>query len=220
MNIPDYLLKDFQPFDSKELLRNMKEKSKNQSFSHFAIIEKNGTFLGCISERDLATLETENKTIEDCQYLIHFFCAREENHWLELLHLFAKNEANFLPLIDKNQKYLGYLDLTDLLHFFSKTPFLNEEGTLLILEKETAQFSFSEVSQIVEVNNGKIAGFFVSKKTEEKTQISIKITSENTDEIIQTFRRYEYHITSNHKDDSYIESLKNRANYLQKYLNV
>lgn len=80
MNISDYIIKDFQPFDSKELLRNMKEKSKNQSFSHFAIIEKNGTFLGCISERDLATFETENKTIEDCQYLIHFFlCSRRKS---------------------------------------------------------------------------------------------------------------------------------------------
>ena len=80
MNISDYLLKDFQPFDSKELLRNMKEKSKNQSFSHFAITEKEDVLVGCISERDLATFETENKRIEDCQYLIHFFCAREENH--------------------------------------------------------------------------------------------------------------------------------------------
>ncbi len=220
MNISDYILKDFQPFDSKELLGKIKEKSKNQSFNHFPIIEKEGVLVGCISESDLATLETENKTLEDYQYLIHFFSARKEDHWIEVLHLFAKNETNFLPVTDRNQKYLGYLDLADLVHFFSNTPFLNEQGTFIILEKETVQFSFSEVSQIVEMNNGKIVGFFVSNKTEEKTEISLKITSENTDEIIQTFRRYEYHIASNHEEDSYMESLKNRSNYLQKYLNV
>ena len=220
MNLSDYILKDFKPFDSNELLQNAKENSKNQTFSHFAVIEKNGALAGCISESDLATLETSNKTIADYRYLIHLFCAREEDHWLELLHLFAKNETNFLPVTDKNQKYLGYIDLADLLHFFSNTPFLNEEGTIIVLEKETTQFSFSEISQIVESNNGKIAGVFVSNKTKEKTEISIKITSENTDEIMQTFRRYEYRIKSNHEDDSYMDSLKNRSNYLQKYLNV
>lgn len=220
MNLSDYIVNDFQPFHSNELLSELKEKSKHQSFSHLPITEKNGVLLGCVAESDLATLEIANQTIMEHRYLVTHFCASEENNWLEILPLFAENETNILPVVNRHQKYVGYLDLADFLNFFANTPFLKEEGTFLILEKETLQFSFSEVAQIIEADNGKILGSFVSKKNQEKTQISLKIFSENINDIIQSFRRYEYHIVSSHSDDTYLEDLKNRSDYLQKYLNV
>ena len=220
MNLSDYIVNDFQPFHSNELLSELKEKSKYQSFSHFPVTEKNGVLLGCIAESDLATLQIAGQTIMEHQYLVTHFCASEENNWLEILPLFAENETNILPVVNRHQKYVGYLDFADYLNFFANTPFLKEEGTYLILEKETLQFSFSEMAQIIEADNGKILGSFVSKKNQEKTQISLKIFSENINDIIQSFRRYEYHIVSNHSDDTYLEDLKNRSDYLQKYLNV
>ena len=39
-------------------------------------------------------------------------------------------------------------------------------------------------------------------------------------EIIQTFRRYNYEIISEHQEDAYIENLKERSDYLDKYLNI
>jgi hypothetical protein len=39
-------------------------------------------------------------------------------------------------------------------------------------------------------------------------------------EIIQTFRRYNYTIVSEHNDDSYINNLKERSDYLDRYLNI
>jgi serine phosphatase RsbU (regulator of sigma subunit) len=39
-------------------------------------------------------------------------------------------------------------------------------------------------------------------------------------EIIQTFRRYNYEIISDHQEDSYLLNLKERSDYLDKYLNI
>ncbi|HDZ13953.1 MAG TPA: acetoin utilization protein acuB, partial [Pricia sp.] len=38
--------------------------------------------------------------------------------------------------------------------------------------------------------------------------------------IIQTFRRYNYNILFGNHDDQFLEDLKERSNYLEKYLNV
>ena len=39
-------------------------------------------------------------------------------------------------------------------------------------------------------------------------------------DIIQSFRRYNYEIVSEHYEDIYINTLKERSDYLDKYLNI
>ena len=91
---------------------------------------------------------------------------------------------------------------------------------VLLLEKELQDFSFSQVCQIVESNNGKILGLFISETTGVIVKITIKFNSQDVNEIIQAFRRYNYNILSKHKEDFFLEDLKERSDYLQKYLNI
>jgi hypothetical protein len=51
-------------------------------------------------------------------------------------------------------------------------------------------------------------------------EITLKITLGAMNEIIQTFRRYNYEIISEHQEDNYINNLKERSDYLDKYLNI
>ena len=39
-------------------------------------------------------------------------------------------------------------------------------------------------------------------------------------DIIQTFRQYNYEIVSEHQEDIYLNQLKDRSDYLDKYLNI
>ena len=122
--------------------------------------------------------------------------------------------------MDETNAYLGYYEITDAIRFFSETPFLKEVGGIVVVEKNSTEYSFSQISQIVEGNNGRILGLFISDTTNEKIQITIKIASGGMNEIIQTFRRYEYEIISDHHEDNYINNLKERSEYLDKYLNI
>ena len=49
-------------------------------------------------------------------------------------------------------------------------------------------------------------------------QVTRKIITEDINEIMQAFRRYNYKIISSHQNDKYLEDLKYRLEYLQKYL--
>ena len=88
------------------------------------------------------------------------------------------------------------------------------------MEKGINDYSFSEISQIVESNDAKLLGAFISKMDGDLVKVTIKISNASLNEVIQTFRRYGYNIVSGHEDDTYLESLKERSQYLDKYLNM
>ena len=97
---------------------------------------------------------------------------------------------------------------------------INAEKIKVTGKKETDKFSMSQVAQIIESNNAKILGLFISNIVGNKVEITVKISQSGLNDIIQTFRRYEYEIISEHQDDSYLNSLKERSDYLDKYLNI
>jgi len=97
---------------------------------------------------------------------------------------------------------------------------LKEQGGIIIVEKGIADYSIGQITQIVESNNGKILGMFISEATVETVQVTIKIAIGGMNDILQTFRRYNYEIISEHKEDNYLNSLRDRSDYLDKYLNI
>jgi CBS domain-containing protein len=219
MNLQDYISNDLIPLDPEDTIGTSKEKTKNQRVSHFPIV-KNHKLFGSISESDLSTFDENKKSISSFQYTYELFFATENDSLMELLTLFAIHESNILPVLNNKKEYIGFYELSDVLILFAETPYLKEEGIILILEKDTTTFSVSEVTQISETNNATICGLYLSKKTEKKTQVTLKVKTKSINEIIQSYRRYEYNVISNHEDDSYLEDLKNRSNYLQKYLSI
>ena len=125
-----------------------------------------------------------------------------------------------MPVLGDENKYLGYYELNDIMHCFNNTPFLNEAGGIIVVEKGTKDYSFSEITQIIESNDAKILGAFISKSGENMMQITIKIGHQGMNAIVQTFRRYNYNVVSNHEEDKFLEDLQKRSNYLDKYLNI
>ena len=103
---------------------------------------------------------------------------------------------------------------------FNESPFLSEPGNILIVEKGILDYSFSEITQIIESNDAKILGLFISKMENDVAQITIKIGDSNINNIVQTFRRYSYNIVSEHQEDTFLTNMKERTQYLKKYLDI
>jgi CBS domain containing-hemolysin-like protein len=216
--ITNYITNDFRAIDSQETIASVQDFFADLNFSHFPVLE-NGTFIGSIAADDVETFDIDKKAI-DYKYTLERFFARKSMIWLDVLEVFAKNHTNILPILDENNNYIGYYEIEDIMKFFQETPFLKEQGGIIIVQKGLLDYSMSEVTQIVESNNGKILGCFISEADVENVQITIKIGLGAINEIIQTYRRYGYEIISEHQEDNYINSLKERSDYLDKYLNI
>lgn len=204
--------------DSEETILAAQDFFMDVSFSHFPVLE-DGIYLGSIVAEDIETFDTDKK-ISNYKYTLEPFFVRSSMNWLDVLEVFGKNHTDIVPVLDENNRYLGYYELTDSMRFLNETPFIKESGGIIIVKKALLDYSMSQVSQIVESNNGKLLGLFVSKSDNDTIEITIKVTLGVMNDIIQTFRRYNYEIISEHNDDNYINTLKERSEYLDKYLNI
>jgi len=219
MDTTPYILKEFEAFNLKSKISEIKAFFRETTFTHFPVIDEK-SLIGLISETDINSIDDDLKEIGDFRYLLNSFFTKKINNFIEFFRIFSLNDTNLIPVINSKKEYIGYYDLIDGLHFFNDAPFFKHEGIVLLLEKETSAISFSEISQIIESNKGKVLGVFLSEITGKTTKVSVKFDTPDFNDIIQSFRRYDYTILSNHDEDFYLEDLKERSIYLQKYLNI
>ena len=219
MRLSEFIINDIKPLNSKSKISDLQQLFNQLTYSHMPIQDDNNIYLGCFSETDAHCFESD-KTLDDYKYAIESFFVRDSTLWLDVLEAFAVNSANIMPVLNDQNLYLGYYELKEVIGLFSESPFFSEPGGILVIEKGINDYCFSEISQIVESNNGKLLGAFVSKMQPDLVQVTLKIGNTGLNEIIQTFRRYNYSILSGHEDDSYLESLKERSDYLDRYLNI
>jgi len=216
--IKEYITNDYKAIDSQSKISEIQDFFTEVAFSHFPILNE-GIYIGSMVADDIETLDSDKKA-SDYLYTLETFFARDTMIWLDVLEVFAKNHTTVVPVLNQENEYLGYYELEDILKFFHETPFFREPGGIIVVQKNITDYSMSQIAQIVESNNAKLLGMFVSEANSENIQITIKTTVGFLNDIIQTFRRYNYEIISEHHEDIYLNSLRERSEYLDKYLNI
>lgn len=218
MNTQQLIINDINPFDITSEIGDVQKAFNQLTYTHIPV-KKGGTYVGCISETDAHCFD-HDKSLSDYQYAFELFFVRVSTNWLDILEAFALNNCNIMPVLNNEHQYLGYYELSDIMSLFNDTPFLNEAGGIIVVEKGIRDYSFSEICQIVESNDAKVLGVFVSKIENDLLQATIKIGHTGMNAIVQTFRRYNYNVVSKHEEDKFMDDLKERSNYLDKYLNI
>lgn len=218
MQIQSSIITTVPVFEVSETLEEVIRLFEETTFSHVAVTE-DGAYIGSLSENDLACFEPDKK-IESFRVELESFFVTKETLWLDVLEMFSRNEANLLPVLDENHVVTGYYSLVDVVSMFIDTPFFREPGGILVVARGIKDYSFSEIAQIVESNNARLLGAFITDSQNDVVQVTLKIGTMNLNEVAQTFRRYNYTIIFGNSDDQFLEDLKQRSDYLEKYLNV
>ena len=218
LEITDYINNDFKAIKSSDSIESVMDFFEESRFSHFPVVE-DGVYIGCVSSEEVETYDSIKK-ISDYSYSLKGFFVRTNLFWIDVLEVFSRNNTTVIPVLDEENNYVGYYEITEVIRNFYDTPFVKDFGGVIILEKSILDFTMSQVVQIVESNGGKILGLYVSNTTPDKVQVTIKIVLGGMNEILQSFRRYEYDIISEHKEDVFLNDLKDRSAYLDKYLSI
>lgn len=216
--ISNYTNNDYRALKNNEIIFEVRDFFDEVNFSHFPVIE-DGIYIGSITKDDVETFDLDKK-ISDFRYSLEGFFVRNNQNWMEVLEVFAKNQTNVLPILDQENKYIGYYELENIARIFNETPFLKEQGSIIIVKKSVLDYSIGQVTQIVESNNGKLLGVFISDSDAEQVEITMKISLGDTNNMIQSFRRYDYEVVSSHHEDNFMNVLKERSEYLERYLSI
>jgi len=136
--ITDYINRDFEPLHFSESVAGLQDFFAETHFSHFPVIE-DGVYLGSISAEDAEAFDLD-KTLSHYRYTLEGFFVRHNMIWLDVLEVFARNQSNVVPVLDANNQYEGYYEIADIIKFFNETPFLKEQGGIIIVEKQRQAF--------------------------------------------------------------------------------
>lgn len=188
MHIQEHIILNIPVFKITDSSEKVLEFFQENTYSHVAI-EEDGRFLGMFSENDAETVLLETK-LQDFRYELESFFVRSETNWLDVLEAFARNEANLLPIVNEKGAVKGYYNLTDIVSVFIDTPFFTDPGSILVVATGINDYSFSEIAQIVESNNARLIGGFITDTQNDVIQVTLKITTNNYNKVVQTFRRY------------------------------
>ncbi len=218
MNIQSYILNEIKIPQFDTPVAEVLEIFNEFPYSHLPVKQEE-TYMGCVPVADARIFEAD-KPMEEFQYALEGFFVRDTDNWIDVLHNFSKNDSNIMPVLNQENEFLGYLELQDIMNLFTESPFLNNPGGILVVEKGMKDYSFSEICQIVESNGTHVLGAFVSGAEGDKAQITIKTGTTPFNAIFQTFRRYGYEVISQHPEDSFSSNLQDRSRYLDKYLNI
>lgn len=217
MFIKDYISKDYPAFNHSDSIEEACEMAREFGYSH-VFIKRKGAYVGALSQNFLE--ESPEGPLSSLELHFEKFAILEDGNLLDTVKLFYTFNANIVPIIGKNEKYLGYICSDDIFNEFSKYPLFSESGAILTVQTKTVHYSFSEITQIVESNNAKIFGCFVSAINEDNIEVTLKISSEHLSSIDQTFERYGYVIKNKHYGDEKEDLMKDRYGFLQKYMEL
>lgn len=188
--------------------------------SHYPIAN-NGNYLGLISEDDIYLCEAFDEPLGNQNLSLNNPYVFENQHIYEVLKIFSELQLTALPVIDNKKNYLGVISLKKLMHAVSKFASLDTPGAIIVLEINQNDYTLSEISQIVESNDAKILSLFVTPHDDStKIEVSLKLNKMEINSLLQTFYRYNYHITHIITDQTDIDDLRDRYESLMKYLGI
>ena len=217
MFIKDYISKDYPAFATKDSIEEASEIAKDFGYSHVFIVKK-GVFQGGLSQPFLE--DSPEGNLQSLAMHYERFALLEDSSILDSIKLFHTFNANVIPVISKEETYLGYISCDDVFNEFSKYPLFSENGAILAIQTNGLQYSMTEITKIVESNNAKIYGVFINAIKEDAIEITLKISNENLSSIDETFERYGYTVLSKHYNDERDELMKDRFGFFQKYLEI
>ncbi|OFX84334.1 MAG: hypothetical protein A2W99_01030 [Bacteroidetes bacterium GWF2_33_16] len=189
--------------------------------SHLPIVN-NEEFLGLISDADIYDLNTPEEAIGNHRLSLLRPYVRFDQHIYEIIELAARLKLTVVPVLDYNNKFMGVVRMSDLLHYFSKLTAIEKPGGIIVLEMSQNDYELTEIAQIVESNNAKILSMYVSSATDStKLEVTLKLNATDLTSIIQTFNRYEYTIKASFMEFDEQDDLYNtRYELFMKYLNI
>lgn len=215
MFIRDYISKDYPAFNYTDSIEEASEIATEFGFSHI-FIKKKGLYVGALSQSFLE--ESPEGTLATLEIHFEKFAIVEDGNILDTVKLFHIFNTNIVPVISKAEKYLGYISSEDIFSEFSKYPLFSENGATLTVQTSNINYSFTEISKIVEGNNAKLYACYISAVNDDNVQLTLKISSENLSSIDETFERYGYSVVHKYYDDEKEDLLKDRFGFFQKYL--
>lgn len=179
-------------------------------------------FLGLISDADIYDMNDPDEPIGAHELSLEKPYVNENQHIYEVIELLARLHLTLVPVLNREKQYLGVITQEELTRKFAHLSAMQQPGGIVELEMNQIDYSLSEISQIVESNNGRILSLYVASSQDNlKIRVTMKINLTDLTSILETFNRYNYTVVSSHLNTEDLDQFyQERFDGFLKYLNI
>lgn len=188
--------------------------------THLPIVDGE-KYVGLISEDDLLQTDNDHFTLDQLEQSFASIAVKENAHFLTAVQIAAENGLSVVPIITEDNDLAGTVTYNNLLRQASEFMSLNEPGGLIVVEMESNQYSFNEISKLVETNDAQITQLNTTNDAETGLmQVTIRINKPQVSDIVATFQRYEYNVKYFFGEELYTNELRTNYDNLMNYLKI
>jgi len=187
---------------------------------HLAVI-KEDKFVG-LASKDLLLDEDESSTLASVEEHFIQACVFPQEHFLSAIKLAANmGDISLVPVVNEAKELLGVVTAKKLIHAISIFNAVEEPGGIIVLEMDKRNFSFGEISRLIETNDAYITQLNTYNETSTGLlQVTIKVNRIEISDIIATLQRYDYNVRYYFGEELYENELKENLDLLMTYLNI
>jgi len=188
--------------------------------SHLPVVEGNN-YIGIISDDDIFDMKDPENEIKSELTVLQQPFIYADAHVYAVMKMIADLKITIVPILDRDNNYLGCTDLLFLMSQITAVGSIKESGGILVLEMNQHDYTLTQIARIVEENDAKVWSSYVTSLQESTNiQVTLKINTTDLDKIIRSFERYDYIIKESYSKGNYVEDLKRRYDELMNYLNM
>ncbi|MBV8254393.1 MAG: CBS domain-containing protein [Chitinophaga sp.] len=145
----------------------------------------------------------------------------EQAHHLEALKLFYEYKLSVLPVVNKENDYLGLITKDTLIAALAQFNAVKDPGGLIALEMDARDYSLSEIARIAESNDVSILS--VQTLTDPQTgrlEVLLKTNRLDLQGLIATFERFSYTIKYLFSEVQEEDLVKKNYDLLMNYISM
>lgn len=177
-------------------------------------------YKGLIQEEDLLDVNG-GQILQDLAHHFYPFSVKTEEYIINAVQLFLNHNLKIIPVVDDYKKYLGSIVPADLLLQYAKISGAADVGGLLVLEIDKINYSFGEISRLIETNDALLTQ--LNTYTDEATgrmTITIRINKIEISDVVATFQRYGYNVIYFLGKEEYENEIQHNFRNLINYLEI
>ncbi|MCK5824222.1 MAG: hypothetical protein KAG96_02315 [Ichthyobacteriaceae bacterium] len=192
---------------------------ESRKFEYLAVLDGN-KFVGCLPYESIINETDLTQTVGDFSIDIEYFFVREYSDMIDAFRIFSLYQSNYSPILNDDLEYVGYIQESDLMIHFSKSPTVKEIGGILVIKKSIRTYSIAEIAQIVELESAKILGIWTSDFVGDDIVLTLKINRTRLGSIEASLERYDYTIVNSYHENTNAVDLEDRYQSFLNYLNI
>jgi len=186
---------------------------------HLPVVDQK-KLLGILSEEEVLENDVEG-TVGTYPLRGSKICVHAADHLYDVLRLIGIHQVTIVPVLDFDEKYIGFITLEDLLYALAHLASFSEPGGVVVLEMAWRDYSLVEITRIVEAEDSRILSSFVSSLDDlTRIELTLKLDRQDLQRVIAALSRHGYEVKGSYTDGEYDDSLKERYELLMAYLNV